>query len=72
MQFSCENKDTAPQRLVEECRERWDLLNEIKRKQTQIMLENTETDKKKTQEKLANLEKNIVCDDISIVIAYLQ
>jgi hypothetical protein len=47
MQFSCKNKDTAPQRLVEECRERWDLLHEIKRKQNQIMFENTETAKRK-------------------------
>lgn len=59
------------QRLVEEARERWDLLNEIKKRQTALYIENTENEKKKA-ERLQNLEKNLVCDDITAVIAYLQ
>ena len=71
MYISCENREEAAKKLVEECRERWELLNEIKRKQTQIMLETTETDKKKAAEKMASLEKNIVCDDITSTVYYL-
>jgi len=64
-------KEDVAKNLVLECRERWDLLNEIKKKQTQIMLENSETDKKKASEKLAQLDKNLVCDDITVVVMYL-
>jgi len=69
--LQCDNKETAVQKLVEEARERWDLLNEIKKRQTALYIENTENEKKKA-ERLQNLEKNLVCDDITAVIAYLQ
>jgi integrin-linked kinase-associated serine/threonine phosphatase 2C len=63
-------KEDVAKNLVYECRERWDLLNEIKKKQTQIMLDNQETDKKNATIKMQQLEKNLVCDDITVVVMY--
>lgn len=70
--LQCGSMEEAAKKMVAECRERWDLLNEIKRKQTQIYLDAQESDKKKQQEKMNQLEKNIVCDDITVVVAFLQ
>lgn len=65
------DKESAPEKMVAECRERWDLLNEIKRKQAQIMLDNSETNKKAAAERKNDLERNIACDDISVAVHYL-
>jgi integrin-linked kinase-associated serine/threonine phosphatase 2C len=64
-------KETAPEKMVNECRDRWDLLNEIKRKQAQIMLDNSETNKKAAAERKNELERNIACDDITVAVHYL-
>ena len=64
-------KETASEKMVAECRERWDLLNEIKKKQAQIMLDNSDTNKKAAAERKIELERNIVRDDITVAIHYL-
>ena len=66
-----EEKETAAEKMVGECRERWDLLNEIKKKQAQIMLDSSDTNKKAAAERKAELERNIVRDDITVAIHYL-
>jgi len=64
-------KETAAEKMVSECRERWDLLNEIKKKQAQIMLDSAETNKKAAAERKLELERNIVRDDITVGLHYL-
>lgn len=66
------DKETAAEKMVAECRERWDLLNEIKRKQAQIMLDSSETNKKAAAERKNELERNIACDDITVAVHYLM
>lgn len=64
-------KESAAKRMVLECKERWDLINEIKKKQFQLRIGNTETNKKQTLEKKADLEKSTMRDDITVVLHYL-
>ncbi len=64
-------KETASEKMVGEARERWDLLNEIKKKQAQIMLDSSDTNKKAAAERKLELERNIVRDDITVAIHYL-
>lgn len=71
LSLSSEEREQAAEKLVNECRERWDLLNEIKRKQAQIMYDNADSNKKMGNDKSRDIEKNIVCDDITVVIHYL-
>lgn len=66
-----EDKMAAAEKMVAECRERWDLLNEIKKKQAQIMLDSSDTSKKAAAERKLELERNIVRDDITVVIHYI-
>lgn len=65
------DKESAAEKMVTECRERWDLLNEIKKKQAQIYLDSAETNKKAAAEKKMELERNIVRDDITVALHYL-
>lgn len=72
LSLDTDSNEKAAEKLVIECRERWDLLNEIKRKQAQIMTDSSETNKKAAIDKVKDIEKNIVCDDITVVIHYLN
>ncbi len=69
LQLPADQQDQSARKLVEECRERWDLLNEIKRKQAQIAYEQSDTSKK--TQKHEEIDHNIVVDDITVVVHYL-
>ena len=56
--------------LANESRERWDLFNEINRTKKKLSLEGMDEVRKKSS--LANFEQNIMRDDITVVIGYLQ
>jgi serine/threonine protein phosphatase PrpC len=56
--------------LANEARERWDLFNEINRTKKKLSLEGMDEVRKKSS--LANFEQNIMRDDITVVIGYLQ
>jgi hypothetical protein len=56
--------------LVTEARERWDLFNEINRTKKKLSLEGMDEVRKKAS--LSKFEENIMRDDISVVISYLQ
>lgn len=56
--------------LTNEARERWDLFNEINRTKKKLSLEGMDEVRKKAS--LAKFEENIMRDDISVVVAYLQ
>lgn len=71
LSLSITEKETAAEKMVIECRERWDLLNEIKKKQAQIYLDSAETNKKAAAEKKLELERNITRDDITVALHYL-
>ena len=64
-------KETAAEKMVAECRERWDLLNEIKKKQAQIMLDSADSNKKVAAERKLEIERNIARDDITVALHYL-
>ena len=56
--------------LTNEARERWDLFNEINRTKKKLSLEGMDEVRKKAS--LQKFEDNIMRDDISVVIAFLQ
>lgn len=56
--------------LVTEARERWDLFNEINRTKKKLSLEGMDEVRKKAS--LSKFEENIMRDDISVVVSYLQ
>jgi hypothetical protein len=56
--------------LTNESRERWDLFNEINRTKKKLSLEGMDEVRKKAS--LQKFEENIMRDDISVVVAYLQ
>ncbi len=64
-------KETACDKMVNECKERWDLLNEIKKKQAQILFDSADTNKKLANERKMEIERNIVRDDITVALHYL-
>jgi len=53
-----------------EAKERWDLFNEINRTKKKLSLEGMDEVQKKAR--LQKFEENIMRDDISVIIAYLQ
>lgn len=56
--------------LANEARERWDLFNEINRTKKKLSLEGMDEVRKKAS--LQKFEDNIMRDDITVVIGYLQ
>jgi hypothetical protein len=56
--------------LANEARERWDLFNEINRTKKKLSLEGLDEVRKKSS--LQNFEQNLMRDDITVVIGYLQ
>ena len=56
--------------LANESRERWDLFNEINRTKKKLSLEGMDEVRKKAS--LQKFEDNIMRDDITVVIGYLQ
>ncbi len=64
-------KEGAAKKMVMECRERWDLLNEIKKKQAQILYDSSDANKKAAAERKQEIERNIVRDDITVGLHYL-
>jgi hypothetical protein len=56
--------------LVQEAKERWDLFNEINRTKKKLSLEGLDEVRKKAS--LIKFEENIMRDDISVVVAFLQ
>ena len=61
---------SAAQEVAKEAVERWDLINEIGRSRLMISLENAEEARKKTR--LERYDNNIMRDDITVVVCYLQ
>ena len=56
--------------LTTEAKERWDLFNEINRTKKKLSVEGMDEVRKKAS--LQKFEDNIMRDDISVVVAYLQ
>mmetsp|Transcript_45837 Transcript_45837/g.33578 ORF Transcript_45837/g.33578 Transcript_45837/m.33578 type:complete len:83 (+) Transcript_45837:839-1087(+) len=56
--------------LALEAKERWDLFNEINRTKKKLSVEGMEEMQKKLR--IQKFEENIMRDDISVIIAYLQ
>lgn len=56
--------------LTNEAKERWDLFNEINRTKKKLSLEGMDEVRKKAS--LQKFEDNIMRDDISVIVAYLQ
>ena len=56
--------------LSNEARERWDLFNEINRTKKKLSLEGMDEVRKKAS--LQKFEDNIMRDDITVVVGYLQ
>jgi len=56
---------------VEECAERWDLWNALKKKKSRMDLEKMGVEKKTIDQRIDILEKNLVRDDITAVVIFL-
>jgi hypothetical protein len=56
--------------LANEARERWDLFNKINLTKKKLSLEGMDEVRKKSS--LSNFEQNLMRDDITVVIGYLQ
>jgi integrin-linked kinase-associated serine/threonine phosphatase 2C len=69
--LNCETREESANKLVEECKVRWNLLNEVKLQQSRAILESSETNQKKINEKLEALKKSMVRDDITAIVMFL-
>ncbi len=56
--------------LAQEAKERWDLFNDINRTKKKLSIEGMDEIRKRTS--LTKFEDNIMRDDITVVIGYLQ
>lgn len=65
----CDDMKLAPQKLVDEARSGWEYNNTQKRN---MVLKSVGIDEQKRAEKIRQLDKLLVIDDISTVVAYLH